>query len=141
MQLYKRETAAAIRSLRLHQITVSECRDALGDAMTRMARRHPEQEIAALYTLMLTNEARMTKEVERRARGTQNYRTVLHRPKQFVTDSADRSASDARLTRMLATRVQGSTRAARQPPIRPWTPERRTDLDRKHNHLDPPEPS
>jgi len=70
MELYQKETEGAIRAFQLHEITVSECRDALDSAMTRMAHRHPEQQIASLRTLMLTNEAKVTKEGERCARGT-----------------------------------------------------------------------
>jgi len=70
MELYRRETEGAIRAFHLHEITVSECRDALDSSMTRMAHRHPAQEIASLRTLMLTNEAKVAEEGERRASGT-----------------------------------------------------------------------
>ena len=43
--------------------------------------------------------------------------------------------------RSTESRPQGSTRAARQPSVRPQTPWSRTELDRKHNHLDPTEPN
>jgi hypothetical protein len=42
----------------------------LDSAMTRIAHRHPAQEIASLRTLMLTNEAKVAEEGERRASGT-----------------------------------------------------------------------
>jgi hypothetical protein len=70
MELYKRETEGTIRAFQLHEITVSECRDALDSAMTRMGHRHSAQEIANLRTLMLNNEAKVAKEGERRASGT-----------------------------------------------------------------------
>src|ERR1019366_3520746 len=43
--------------------------------------------------------------------------------------------------RSTESRPQGSTRAARQPSVRPQTPWSRTELDRKHNYLDPTEPN
>src|ERR1039457_2059429 len=43
--------------------------------------------------------------------------------------------------RSTESRQQGSTRAARPPSVRPQTPWSRTELDRKHNHLDPTEPN
>ena len=53
---------------------------------------------------------------------------------------ANRPASTCRAPRSTESRPQGSTRAARQPSVRPQTPWSRTELDRKHNHLDPTEP-
>ena len=70
MELYRRETEGAIRAFHLHEITVAECRDALDSAMTKMAHRHPAQEIASLRRLMLTNGAKVAKEWERGASAT-----------------------------------------------------------------------
>ena len=55
---------------------------------------------------------------------------------------AGESAGEYRIApRSAESRPQGSTRAARQPSVRPQTPWSRTELDRKHNHLDPTEPN
>ena len=58
--------------------------------------------------------------------------------KKYAGESAGENRIAARSTE---SRPQGSTRAARQPSVRPQTPWSRTELDRKHNHLDPTEPN
>jgi hypothetical protein len=68
MEAYKKQTEKAVRRFLHHEITFPECISALDGAFARLIRRLTRDQIAPLRAVMLANNERVMKEMERRER-------------------------------------------------------------------------
>jgi hypothetical protein len=69
MEIYKRETEKVVKRFLRHQISFSDCIAALDVALATLITKRRPEELPALRAVMLANNERVMKEMERLSAG------------------------------------------------------------------------
>lgn len=74
MEVYKRETQEVIKRFLDHRLSFPDCIAALGAALADVIPRLTAEQMTPLRALMLANNDKVMKEMERRSASGQNYK-------------------------------------------------------------------